>query len=110
MKPDDICRNYHGGNPESEIANTRTRKAHDIDRILAYLRAHADATCDEVEVALGMSHQTASARLAEMKRAGQVQLTGVKRRTRTGSPAAVVRIPPPPGQMEMWAPVGTGKW
>lgn len=68
-KYDDICRNYHGGNPESDEANLATRKAKDAARIIIYLLSHdGGLTCDELEDALGLQHQTCSARCAELKR------------------------------------------
>lgn len=87
----DICRNYHKGNEESEQANLSTDKDRDRRRILRHLEAK-DATCDELEVALDMRHQTCSARLAELKKNGLVIVTGERRATRTGCKAAVVKL------------------
>lgn len=86
----DICTNNHGGNALSEEANRRTFKLKDRIAILAYMRFVPDATCDEVEVALGMNHQTCSARFSELKAAGLIQPT-VRRKTRTGATAQVWR-------------------
>jgi hypothetical protein len=47
------------------------------------------ATCDEVEVALGMRHQTASARFTELKAAGHIFKDGRRRETRSGRTADV---------------------
>ena len=96
---DDICRNYHGGNPESEEANLRANnnKGRDRTRIYLYLEDCPEgATCDRIEVELGMSHQTASARCSELLREGLVRRKprpggGYQRSsTRTGSPAAIL--------------------
>lgn len=46
-------------------------------------------TDDEVEVALDMRHQTASARRRELVKAGRVRDTGRRRNTRSGRPATV---------------------
>lgn len=54
--------------------------------IVALLIDHPDGlTCDEIEVMLGMSHQTASARLCELKEPsrGYVETTDRKRMTRS---------------------------
>jgi hypothetical protein len=98
--PDDICRNNHGGNPESEDANLSTDKDRDRGRIVQQLdlTGLAGATCDQLEAALGMSHQTCSARCSELLRDGiairkwdQVHPFRYERRpTRTGCHAAVL--------------------
>ena len=49
------------------------------------------ATCDEVEVALEMRHQTASARVRELVLRGELRDSGARRPTRC-SPAAPDRI------------------
>ena len=61
------------------------------DRALASISArHSDGmTCDEVEMALGMSHQTASARVRDLVKAGAIVDSGKRRPTRTGRKAAV---------------------
>jgi hypothetical protein len=87
----DICANRHRGNECSKNANRVTCKAKDRLRIVEYLRTVTDATCDEVEVALEMNHQTCSARFSEMKERGWIVPT-VKRATRTGCPAQAWRI------------------
>jgi hypothetical protein len=48
------------------------------------------ATCDEVEQWLDLTHQTASARCAELKAQGKVKDSGARRRTRSGRLAAVL--------------------
>lgn len=48
-------------------------------------------TCDEIEAALNMSHQTASARLTELYHACQIVRTG-RRPTRSGRQAWVYDI------------------
>jgi predicted transcriptional regulator len=92
--PDDITRNYHCGNPESEAANLRTMKARDRARIIAHviLCGAGGATCSEIELATGLSHQTASARCSELKRDGVLVASGERRPTQTGSMAAVLVI------------------
>lgn len=46
-------------------------------------------TCDEVEVKLDLTHQTASARVHDLMRAGEIVLAGFKRPTRSGRNATV---------------------
>lgn len=78
----DICANRHGGNAESVAANNGTNKKRDFYIILNRL-AVLDGTCDEVERELGMSHQTCSARFADLKRDGLIEPT-TRRKTRSG--------------------------
>lgn len=47
------------------------------------------ATCDEVEVTLGWSHQGVSARLVDLTRNGHIALTHLRRKTRSGRNAGV---------------------
>ena len=64
-------------------------------RVLWYVAGcPAGATCDEVEVALGMLHQTASARIRELVQLACLIDTGGRRRTRRNRPAAVYRLTP----------------
>ena len=60
-------------------------------RILAELqvRGSTGATCDELEQAMDLSHQTASARLREMALKGAIVDSGNKRSTRSGRAAIV---------------------
>lgn len=57
-------------------------------RVLAQVKA-ADATCDEIEVILGMCHQTASARIRELVLSGFVRDTGRRRPTRRNRNARI---------------------
>lgn len=47
------------------------------------------STCDELEVALLMSHQTTSARVRDLAKAGKIVDSGRRRLTRTGRKAIV---------------------
>ncbi len=60
-------------------------------RLLAelQLRGGTGATCDELEQAFGMSHQTVSARLREMNLKGTILDSGARRKTRSGRAAIV---------------------
>lgn len=59
--------------------------------ILDYIRLQGldGATTDEVEVALGLSHQTASARMRDLKVSEDIESLGEVRKTRTGCRAIV---------------------
>jgi hypothetical protein len=91
----DICARYHRGNDCSERAGLATEKSLDRARILSYLQTVTDATCDEVEIALGMNHQTCSARFSELKMTGRIVKT-TRRPTRTGCLAQAWMPGPPP--------------
>jgi hypothetical protein len=49
-------------------------------------------TTDEVEVEARLSHQTASARVNELRNAGTIQAAGFTRTTRSGRQAVVYRV------------------
>jgi Asp-tRNA(Asn)/Glu-tRNA(Gln) amidotransferase A subunit family amidase len=53
------------------------------------VRGSTGATCDELEQALHLSHQTASARVREMSLKGTVKDSGQRRLTRSGRRAIV---------------------
>lgn len=60
-------------------------------RVLAeiQIRGSFGATCDELEQAFGMSHQTVSARCRELNMTGKTRDSGNRRPTRTGRKAIV---------------------
>lgn len=86
----DICANRHGGNAESVAANRKTNKQRDSWRVLNFLDCEKGETSDYVELSLGMSHQTCSARFADLKRAGLIEPTE-RRKTRSGRWAMALR-------------------
>ena len=57
-------------------------------------------TDDEMEVLLGMSHQTTSARRRELVLKGLIGTNGDKRKTRSGRNAQVWRTQPDPAEQE----------
>jgi hypothetical protein len=61
--------------------------------VLAFVRGRGTqgATCDEVEIALGMKHQTASARIRELAQAKLIRQASERRATSSGRSAAVWR-------------------
>jgi hypothetical protein len=94
--PDDICRNRHQGNPESEAANLQTNKARDRAKVIAHITAQGarGSTCEELSVSLGLRYTTASARCSELKADGVIVTSGERRPTQTGSMAAVLVLAP----------------
>ena len=62
----------------------------DEAKILLWIKdSEVGATCDEVESCLRMSHQTASARIRDLRGHGRLVDSGSRRKTRTGRSAIV---------------------
>ncbi len=60
------------------------------DREAVYLLlVEKPMTCDEIEVLTGLRHQTASARVNDLKRAHRICDSGVRRKTRSNRNATV---------------------
>jgi predicted transcriptional regulator len=91
MIADDICERNHQGDELSTLAHAGTNKSRDRMRVMMYLADPRGATCDEVEIALGLAHQTCSARISELKRDGLLDPVA-KRPTRTGSMAQAWKL------------------
>lgn len=94
----DITANHHGDDPLSVEAHDsiRIHKGQIRRTILTYIYLCEEhgATCEEVERALGINHQSASARIAELRALGQIQtVDNERRRTRSGRWARVHRVP-----------------
>jgi predicted HTH transcriptional regulator len=77
---------------------TSKQAASAIEPIVAQLEARClqelgkeGLTCDELELILRWSHQTASARINRLMKKGLIQDSGERRPTRTGRPAVVWR-------------------
>lgn len=75
---------YHD-TPESHRSSMRAL-------ILDYLREHGPSTREEVAIALGKLVHQISGRFTALLEAGQIEETDIKRPTRTGHQAVVVRI------------------
>ena len=58
-------------------------------RILEYINTNGGATCWEVEIALGLLHQSASACITKLRKGGHLVDTGDRRLTNTGRKAIV---------------------
>lgn len=61
--------------------------------VLAFIRGRgaSGATCEEIEINMGMKHQTASARVRELAQAGLIRDSGERRNTSSGRPATMWR-------------------
>lgn len=90
----DITAGRHGGNTESAEANDSIADIKPTlrKRVVEYVRSRGTdgATSDEIEIALDMRHQTASARITEAKQLGLLTKTDQRRPTRSGHSAAVL--------------------
>jgi hypothetical protein len=93
----DICHNYHGGNADSLAAYAsldETTKEALQDQIEALVsEAPSGMICDDVEVAMGLRHQTASARITELLASNRLIRTALRRETRSGRKAGIVVTP-----------------
>jgi hypothetical protein len=81
------------GSATSEAAGASI--VHKLNQMQAAIRDHIHAlgeqgaTCDEVEAALGMKHQTASARIRELRAKSKIVNSDRKRPTRSNRMAVV---------------------
>ena len=82
------------GSETSEAAATSVER--ELGRlqadVLRFIEERAGATCDEVERGLNLRHQTASARVYELRERGLIEDSGAKRKTSSGRAAVVWRI------------------
>ena len=79
----DVCRNRHGGNPQSEAANLAIDpyKGSLRDRIfrLIEIAGLRGVTCEEIEVELALKHQSVSARISELAKDRLISDSGKRR-------------------------------
>lgn len=89
----DVCAKKHKQNPLSTQAHKSLADAKKalLKQILNFIvsRGTYGATCEEIECLLGISHQTASARCAELKALGLIRVAG-QRKTKSGRNAGVL--------------------
>jgi hypothetical protein len=80
-----------GSDTSKAAADAKGNARNDEERVLALLRHRGDegATDDEIEVALGLIHQNASARRRGLVLQGFIKDSGKRRETRTGRDAVV---------------------
>lgn len=95
---------FYGGKPPHNNKDTSKEAAAKIKKHVSKLAAEVfqviktknGLTCDEVEVELEMSHQTASARIRELVLAGRIEDSGDRRPTRSNRRATVWKVRKPP--------------
>ena len=96
------------GSPTSKAAAQSMVKhaPNQRQKVWRYIDAQeGGATCDEIEVALGMHHASAATRVMELRDMGRLKKTLDTRPTRKGRPAAVhVSVDP-----AWWPTTGWGK-
>lgn len=92
----DICRNRHRGNAQSEAANKKVDKSKGKYLVLKYLTkvGAKGGTTDEACAFYGKQSNELSGRFTELKEQERIIETGERRKTRTGSMAAVCIINP----------------
>lgn len=95
-KEPDICRNNHGGNPESEQANLAVNKEKWQEAVYQFALAQGERgiTADEAQVHFDVGPNTVAPRLTELKKAGRLERLvkdgkNVCRKTRAGVGAGV---------------------
>lgn len=72
------------------LESQKDRAPLDRMKVLSRFEGRPDGlTCDDIEVLLGMSHQTTSARVRDLAIRGEIRDTGKRRNTRTGRKAIV---------------------
>jgi len=102
---DDICREKHGGNTYSELANIQAHEGKQRRReaVLDFIRSQGTygATVDEYSAFTGLAPNVVSGRFTELKKTGHIEPAGHERRTRLGSLAAAWRIPLEKGQLSL---------
>ncbi len=92
---------------DTSIAAKKTIDAKSIESIVyEHIKNHGrrGVTCDEVEVALNLRHQTASARFTALFKRGDIVDSGERRPTRSGRKAIAWRTPErrPPEQTKLF--------
>jgi len=90
----DICERKHGGADTSKAANRSVAelKGEMCKAIFNFIRDYScGLTCEDVELAMSLSHQTASARLSELRAEGWIYDTGLRRPTISGRSARVYK-------------------
>ena len=81
-------RNTSAVSLEAKLSQSSAKMAGDFIKILNELKRYP-RTCDELEIVLGMIHQTCAARISNLFYMGYIESTGEERKTRTGRKAIV---------------------
>lgn len=88
-----------GPTPSAKV-DTSEQAAHSAEafagkqalQVLNYLIAYGPQTCDALEEALGLRHQSAAARLWQLERSGHVRKTADTKLTRSGRRARLYEV------------------
>lgn len=88
-KNSDICSAKHGGadtSVEAQASTPASTRDSIRNAICKYIENQGNygATCETVEHAMSLSHQSASARISELVRDGRIEIAEGKSRTKTG--------------------------
>ena len=76
-----------------EAAGVLTQQVDNIrQKVFEHIKKVGGATCSEIEEALGLRHQTASARIRELVLFGQIRDSSHVRRTGSGRKAVVWEV------------------
>jgi len=79
--------------PETSIAAFESQdpeiKARRKRQVFGFIKSNGGATCWEIETALGLLHQSASATITHLRKTGHLADTGKRRPTNTGRLATV---------------------
>jgi len=103
--------NYRETSQQSRDALIRSGRANRYrEAIFDFIVGHGGATCDEVEVALGLRHQTASSLINHLFKNGRIREAfgeGATRKTRSGRSAIVWVEAKPTVQPELFGSAAT---
>ena len=91
----DITSNYHKGADTSILAHASTPskiRIYHKQMIWQKIEEIGDATCNELEKILKLTHQTASARISELLKDNIISDSGIRRMTDSNRPARVYKI------------------
>ena len=73
---DDICKNKHGGNPQSEAANLKVDKENDRTYVLRFIREHKTGYLKQIARVMGKQKNEISGRFTELKADNLIIETG----------------------------------
>lgn len=85
---------YSNETTSKDAAASIAESAPDIGKRILAMIANTPSTCYEVEQALGLSHQTASARITHLRQKGEIEDSGITRPTASGRAAIVWQAKP----------------
>jgi len=89
-KPSRQSAPYAPTDTSQAAAESIVRDLSKVKRVIwHHIRIWGGLTCEEVEIHLAISHQTASARIRDLRLAGVIRDTGERRKTKSGRQAIV---------------------